>query len=176
MDNLRPEWIRDTADALGHHRAHPEVSVFEHRDSLRFALASKVLGTNRIYLDTKFWIILRNAHLGTNTTAADERLLAILRELVANGIAICPLSYSSINELWLQDDLESRAATAAVMDELSDATCLQPPHVLFELELGNLMSSALMPKHSLKPTAELVWTKAPYYVGEPLLRSYFKTC
>lgn len=170
MKRTKPSWIHDMPDTLEYHRAHPEITVAAHRESQRLSLARRVLDTHRIYLDTKFWVILGDTHRGRRSVSADIELLAVLRNLKSSGTAICPLSYSSIHELWHQADVESRRATAAVMDELSGAVCLQAPHFLFDIELRQLLYSALLPDRVIHPPRELVWTKASFYVGEPLLR------
>ena len=126
---------------------------------------------HRIYLDTKFWIVFRDASCGKDSNTSHIDLLNLVRKLRTSGKAICPLSFSSIKELFFQNDLASRRATAAVMDELSGAVCLQPPHVLFDIELWHLMSTALRGTAVASLPEGLVWTKAAYYLGEPEFHS-----
>jgi hypothetical protein len=169
MRASKPPWLNSRPDTLKHHLAHPEISVSDHRMTQRLSLAKRVLEISRVYLDTKFWLILRDVSVGKRVIQADVDLLDVLRQLRTKNIVICPLSYSSIHELWRQDDRDSRRATAKLMDELSDAICIQPPHVLFDMELRYWLYSVLYVQNPMRQPRDLVWTKAAYYVGEPLL-------
>ena len=171
MDVNGPEFSRYARERLDHHVAHPEITPEAYRDSKRKSLSREVVSKHRIYLDTKFWIVFRDATLGKASNKSDLDLLNLVRSLKASQKVICPLSYSSVHELWLQGDIASRHATADVMDELSDAVCLQPPHILFEMELWHLLYSALVADRPEPFSRGLVWTKVGYYLGEPTFQS-----
>ncbi len=139
---------------------------------IRRALAKEIDTKHRIYLDTKFWILFADASRGKAVNKSDVELLNLLRNLKARQTLVCPVSYSSIHELWLQNDATSRRVTAEVMDELSDLlACLQPPHVLFDMELWHLLYSAIVTATPEPFIKCLVWTKVGYYLGEPTLKS-----
>jgi hypothetical protein len=167
MNNTTPEFSEYARERLDYHIAHPEVSPEAYRESKRRLLSKDVTSRHRIYLDTKYWIVFRDASLGKASSSLDLDLLNLVKSLKASEKVICPLSYSSVHELWLQKDLASRRATAALMDELSDSVCLQPPHILFDMELWHLLFSALVTANPEPFSRGLVWTKVGYYLGEP---------
>ncbi len=171
MDFNSPHFSKLALERFDYHLAHPNISPDAYRASKRRTLNLEVRSQHRIYLDTKFWIKFGDTVRGRANNKSDIDLLTVLRRLKSNQKAICPLSYSSIKELWLQTDSASRRATAEIMDELSAAVCIQPPHILFEMELWHLLYSTMVSGPG-KPFSEVdVWTKAGYYLGEPTFRS-----
>jgi hypothetical protein len=171
MDVNRPDFEQFARERLDYHSAHPEISPDAYRETKRTFLSTDLISKHRIYLDTKFWIKFGDATRGKARDSSDIDLLNLLRSLRLSSKVVCPLSYSSVNELWLQSDQESRRATAEVMDELSGSVCLQPPHILFEMELWHLLYYTLVSGNP-KPFSEVnVWTKVGYYLGEPTFQS-----
>jgi hypothetical protein len=69
----------------------------------QLALANALRERVKIYLDTNYWVDLRKADAGLGSASMVE-LLACLRDLVARGRAVCPLSESSFIELLNQTD------------------------------------------------------------------------
>jgi hypothetical protein len=167
MNFDRPGFADFALERLEYHRAHPEVKPADYRQKKRLRLAKKVMACHRIYLDTKFWINFRDVICGSRKEPSNIELLDVLREARKIRKVICPLSYSSIKELFYQSDFETRRTTACLMDELSEAICIQPPHVLFDTELWNLMSHAVLSAGDAPLPTNAVWTKAAYYLGEP---------
>ena len=70
-------------------------------------LADKVL----VYLDSNYWINLQQAADDAETDPAHARLLDILRNRVASGVLLCPISMSTFLELMKQTDPQSRLST-----------------------------------------------------------------
>ena len=101
------------------HRANPGVSLERHVKSRVVALGRLLDGRAAIYLDTKFWIVLRDCAAGRNSDPAAQELLARLRKLIWAGKAFCPISESAFSEFLKQEDTNSRLETAQVVDELS---------------------------------------------------------
>jgi len=90
----------------------PEVSLDQHVDSRRAELALALESRQAIYLDIKFWILLRNVVAEQGSTERQRELLTILKERVASGLAFCPISESTFAELFKQSDHRTRGATA----------------------------------------------------------------
>src|SRR5690242_12800423 len=90
------------------HRAYPEVSLERHVNSRVVKLGRLLENRAMIYLDTKFWIVLRDCAAGRNDDPAARELLQRLRKLVQDGRALCPIGESTFCEFLKQDDANSR--------------------------------------------------------------------
>ena len=78
-------------------------------------LSRLVLGRSKIYLDTKFWILLREGK-----TPASNELIRLLRLGVNAGKVVCPVSASTVVEVAKQKNTSSRRiGSARLIDELS---------------------------------------------------------
>src|SRR5262245_17293471 len=128
-------WLTTSPDTLAMHVKTPEIDLETYRRINRVELAHSVQRKHRVYLDTMVWIRFRDAAMGRSTDRSYVDLHEVLRDGRRDERLICPLSYSSVSELLNQDDPETRRVTARVMDELSDAVCIQPPHYLLGAEI-----------------------------------------
>ena len=99
------------------HEMNNKVTLKEYVDSEQIKLSDSIKDRIKIYLDTKFWIYLRDGMKGKN--GKYSRLYTILKELVKNGKIVCPLSFSVYSEVSKQSDKETRIMTAKIIDELS---------------------------------------------------------
>lgn len=132
--------------------------------SRQLELAAGVEGKQAVYLDIKFWIILRDVVTGVRDSAAEQELLFLLREAVRRNLIFCPISDSTFAELLKKVDLKSRQVTSDLIDELSLGVTLIPYDQRAATELAHFLHSALAPgeMHALN---DLVWTKLAYVLG-----------
>jgi hypothetical protein len=153
------------ASTLDYHRETPHVSLEEHVRNKIISLGSKVAKIERIYLDKRYWIILRDAEIGYSKSSHGKELLLKLRERIHSGSSICPISESIFIELLKQEDPVTRKATAKLIDELSTGvTLIQHPDRVSQ-ELANYLY--LTAGYSdLYPIEELVWTKLSNVLGD----------
>ncbi len=131
----------------------------------RIQLGTLVASTQRIYLDLRFWIMLRDVVLGRSCDTSVSELLTILKDSVSQGKAICPISESVFIELLKQGNDSTRLATAQLIDELSLSVTLIPFDARVCQELCNSFYM-LAGATDLIPTEKLVWTKLTYVLGE----------
>ena len=135
-----------------------------HVRSRQLELANTLTGKNAIYLDIKFWIILRDVLLGIRKSPVEEELLLLLREGVQRGIAFCPINDSTFVELLKKADSASRDVTAGLMDELSLGVTLIPYEMRAATELAHFLHSART-ANSVYALEQLVWSKLAYVLG-----------
>ena len=147
------------------HRANPEVPIDQHVERCVVALGRSLDVRTAIYLDTKFWIILRDCAAGTRTDAAALELLHRLRTLVADGKVFCPVSESHLFEFLKQDDMNSRLETARIVDELSLGAALIDERMRMGTEVARFVHSFEGDAHGLHPLRHLVWSKLGYVGG-----------
>jgi hypothetical protein len=147
------------------HRATPHVSINQHVKRRVVELGQSLESRAAVFLDTKFWIILRDCAVGTRAGAADVELLHRLRALVATGKAFCPISESIFLEFMKQEDAASRLRTAALVDELSLGVALLAFPERLATEVNRFFHAAEHDGKDLYPLRHLVWSKLPYVLG-----------
>jgi len=156
-----PEVLRASFER---HRAEPHVPVETHVRRLREALYESIAERTAVYMDTRFWIFLRDAALGCAQQPIHLQLLSALRNAVASGRAFCPLSPATFLELLKQTVPESRRVTAEIVDELSLGVALCDEYERMTKEIFYLLS-----KHSagdkLPPIQSTVWVRLPFVLG-----------
>lgn len=162
MKNWTDQTLIDRSDALAHHLAHPEISLEAHVRRKMLALADRHRSRRKIYLDTNFWVKLREASAGNGPQAGIDLLAALVKGVEA-GAWICPLSESAFIELFRQADLSTRRATAGLMDRLSLGLCLLEQNMLMGTEIGHLFrEKSGFDVHELD---QLVWCKIAFALG-----------
>jgi hypothetical protein len=150
---------------LDYHLQHPEISLEQHFRSKALGTADRVLTRKIIYLDTRFWILLRDVSLGRSTAPLHQQMLDKLRLLVNEGKVICPINADTLTELLKQRDKTTRLATARLIDELSLGGALQSEEARVGTELMHCVQLTQRGPDALEPLERLVWT-APSHVLE----------
>lgn len=167
-------WLAEldlTAEDLGwvnsrwpHHMADGSRSIDAYVRAHCIALAHSVARRRRVYLDTCFWIRLRDAEMRRATSVADTQLLEALRSRVAGGSHVCPISAATFVELHKQSDNATRGAMAALIDELSSGVALQMEQTRMSTELARLLY--LRNGRAVEDRATLAWAPISIVLGE----------
>ena len=141
------------------------MSIELHGRERQIEFGRSIAQRRKIYLDTRFWIILRDVALGICAEPAALRLLHYLRLGVANGRLICPINASTFLELMKQAYSPARRiGTAEIADELSLGASIVPLRIVMGTEIYSFLLRA--PEGAdLHPMQELIWTKATYVLG-----------
>lgn len=150
------------------HREKPNVSVIDHLQTRIANLAHWVTSRRRIYLDTRYWILIRDATLNRAQQPIHNVLLDTLRRGVCAGTMICPLSVSTYFELLRQSDENTRNATIRLMDELSCGVTIQNETDRLKTEVLHFFTETTARKTIPDPPISKVWTKIPYVLGTAL--------
>jgi hypothetical protein len=154
--------LNDAVEGIKHHRATPHISTDRHLKNRIVELGRSLDGRAAIYLDTKFWIRLRDAALGVPTMDGAGELLDLLRDLTKAGKIFCPISASVFVEGMKHSDAKTRLATARVIDELSLGVTLIAKERRAKTELAHFIHSFTLERGSLHPLHHLIWTKLAY--------------
>lgn len=131
----------------------------------QLALADTLSGRKAVYLDTKYWLILRDVVLGRRTDDDSSMLLELLRQGVAAGRLFCPFSDAHFVEVMRQTDITTLTATARLIDELSQGVALVALQRRGATELAHFIYRS-RGRQDLYPLSSLVWTKTTYVLGE----------
>lgn len=167
-ESLDAEVFESLPNTLPMHLKTSEIDLDTYRKINRIQLSRSVLAKTRVYLDTNIWVDLRKTQSGEQNNSSYKNLLNTLKTKCESDQVICPLSYSSVSELLNQEHLETRAETARLMDRLGKAVCIDPPDKLLWLEAGRWLDSTLPITQSDAQVIDLVWTKVPFFVGQPI--------
>lgn len=131
----------------------------------QIALAQSVLNRCKIYLDLRFWILLRDAAAGATASSDCIALLSRLQEGVRDGSLICPISESTFIELMKQANTSTRRkAIAQLIDELSLGVSLVSGRMRIATEIAHFLYGTTSAQ-KLHEMQELIWTKLSYALG-----------
>lgn len=153
------------ADSFEFHRRHPEISIAQYVKAKSLELAESIQGLEKIYLDLRFWVLLRDAHMGRSKIQAAYALLGTIRSAVAIGKVLCPISESVFLELLKQQDLITRQATAELIDEFSHGITLVPYEQRVAQELISVIAVPTPNDAQYHEPKDLVWSKLSYVLG-----------
>ena len=132
----------------------------------RRALADRMAPVKRVYLDTNYWLFLRDVRDGRPRSSTHRLLYEKLATLVASGRVVCPASDTVIYEVFRQSDPNTRLATATIIDELSGGIALQGTFQRARTEILHFLRSQRESQHSLYPLSDWVWTHPCWILGE----------
>lgn len=133
--------------------------------SKRVALAQEICRKKKIYLDTKYWALLRDVRLKRSRCKSTSELLSRIEELVKAGKAICPLNADVFFEVFKQNDRHTLQASVELMDDLSCGICLLPLTERIPAEVFHFMEANRKGTDKVFRLDELMWTKAAYIIG-----------
>jgi hypothetical protein len=162
-------WMLEKPDTFRYHLENDTGTFDEYTRRKRLDLGKSLLKLRRIYLDTKYWLYVRDVYLNRPQKPVHADVLNELRRLRSSGSTICPMSYSVLMELLNQSDAKTRSATAAMIDELSDDCTIQPPNEVFRRELFHFVTKFTSLGKPLLDVAHMVWTKASFVLGDVFL-------
>lgn len=141
------------------HSSHPELSFNNHVRNKKIELGRSLDSLHAIYLDTRYWIFIRDALLGNPQYPIHTNLLICLRELVAEKKIFCPISNITLIEILKQTDVTSKRTLALLVDELSLGVSFCPEQERTGTELAHFLYSCALDKADLHPLKWLVWNK-----------------
>ncbi|MEI1280239.1 hypothetical protein V6Z05_18045 [Leptospira venezuelensis] len=132
---------RQKADGFNFHETYQQhltenhVSLRKYLKNFRMKMSERVKGRKKIYLDTKYWIRLRDVSMGESKSPEDQQIFDLINRLVTNKKIIIPLSSTLYVELFLQKDLSTRKRTAILMDAFSEGIAIDFDYDLYTNEI-----------------------------------------
>jgi hypothetical protein len=146
------------------HLTTPEITLAQHRRRKIAELLKLLDGRKIIYLDTKFWVYLRQPSLSRAQDAIRE-IKRLLYAGVEAGKLICPMSFPIYLELQTQP-MALRLETAKIMDDLSLGVSLDGPEHVYGTELTRFFIENSSHLRHLAWTVVTAWTKIGTLFGE----------
>lgn len=129
------------------------------------AVGQSILNRKKIYLDSKYWVYLRDAAMGRSKLTSHDELLGKLRNAVERRKIVCPISDVTYSELMQQTDPESKRATARLIDELSLGVALLAEESRIATELAHLLYELGM-NADVHQKDEIVFVRVGYVLGQ----------
>lgn len=162
MPKLDEQYV---AKRIVQHLEYPEISTDAYVKQKIIALGASLSSLIKVYLDKRFWILLRDVHMGRSSYPDICRLLDTLRLSVQKGYLICPISDSIFLELLKQEDINTRRSTAELIDELSLGITLVPSQQRTGQELVGVFTKFADAGRDFHVVDHLVWSKLGYVLG-----------
>lgn len=147
------------------HKNNSTISAEDHVQNLRLALGQSLEGKTKIYLDKRFWILIRDVELNRSQSKSHAELLFRLKELVDLGNTICPISETLFLELLKQTDKRTQRATAQMIDSLSGGITLSPADERVVTEIAHFIHTYAEKNIEQYPLDRLVWLKLCNVLG-----------
>jgi hypothetical protein len=143
-----------------------ESSIHHYLRDKHLELGRAIGMRRKIYLDLRYWIMVRDTAAGIRTGASSRKLLHFLRRGVANGTLICPIGTSVFSELMKQRYSEGRRiGTARLVDELSLGVTMVSSPTVTGTEIHSWMLEQAG-QTDLYKMQEIIWTRMAYVLGE----------
>lgn len=150
-------------DTFEKHQREPYKSANAYAKEKRVELGTGLLGTKKIYLDTKYWLLLRDAKLGRARDENQVQMLALTERLSSSGRYIFPISEDIFVEVLKQTDPDTLRSTVALIDSFSRGVSVLSGEERVQLEVFHFLETHL--GSSVFCLQELVWTKVAYNLG-----------
>jgi hypothetical protein len=147
------------------HLKSPDISTDEYIKAMKIKLGEQIKSRKKIYLDTNYWVGLRDVILGRQKNAFFVELLKLLQQGVKNGKLLCPISDITFYEISKQSDFLTCETSVNLIDELSDGVILLPTIERSMLEIMYFLRSYLNNTEDLYTPAILAWSKVGYILG-----------
>ena len=152
-------------NTISQHLKMPNISLRSYLKHKQLELARTIQPAKKVYLDTKFWLLLRDARLGRNVGSDTVALLDLLEAGAANGKIICPISADTYVEIFQQTDRVTLRACAQLIDDLSKGVAIILLMERINLEVAHFIRRTINGPGAVHAVEELIWTKIPYALG-----------
>ena len=143
-------------DTFRKHRNQSHVSLDEYTRRLRLQLGSEIKDIKKIYLDTNYWLELRDADLCRSRKESFINLLSLLKNAVKSGKVICPISDENFYEILLQSDPKTLKASIRLIDELSRGVALISTNERIQFEVLSFLHSTRKGKEAVYKADEFI--------------------
>ncbi|MCW8831615.1 MAG: hypothetical protein OQK32_08875 [Gammaproteobacteria bacterium] len=140
----------------------PEVSVDQYVRKKQVELSEYVSGYKTIYLDTNFWLTLRDVVTGELKDAESIQYYDLVTSLAKKGTCIFPISGNTFAEI-LKSDIDTLDHVVYLIDTLSQGVSIMSYDERVRMELMYFIYDKLG-KDTYLPN-EIVWTKLVYSLG-----------
>jgi hypothetical protein len=155
-------------DTFEKHRRESNKSLEAYIKECRQKLGEEIAQRHKIYLDTKYWIMLRDYKLGRAVNPAIPELSSILRDGVSSNKLICPISADIFLEIAKQSNPITLKCSFELIDELSKGISILDPVERAKMELLQFIRTNSLGEGHCYSQEIFIWTKLAYVLGTML--------
>lgn len=147
------------------HLREPDKVFHQYLKERKLELGHSLKEIKKIYLDTKYWLLLRDAWLGRERHKGQRDLLKLVCSLKRDGMIICPISEDVFVEIIKQTDEATLKASIELIDRFSNGITLLSQEERWQTEVFHFIRSSIYSEDLVYPIDELVWIKLAYIQG-----------
>lgn len=147
------------------HRRESGKSLETYLKERRLRLGESIAHRYKVYLDTKYWILLTDHRLGRRVKTAVGELSSLLEGGTTSGKLICPISADIFLEIIKQSDPTTLKCSVELIDTLSEGVSVLTPEERARMELLYFMRKNIFGEGSCHSQEVFVWTKLAYILG-----------
>lgn len=125
---------------------------------------NKYSGRKFIYLDLKYWILLRDSEKGNDPI--EKQIVAKINQLHSAGKCIFPISDIVYYEIMKQGDEAKRMASIALVDKYSEGLAMVSAKHQLQIEFGYWVKKMLNFNNLIEPK-KCVWSNINLVIGFP---------
>jgi hypothetical protein len=155
------------------HLKEPEKTFNEYLKERKLEFGQSIKKIKKIYLDTKFWLLIREACLDRARNPSQKELFDLICDLSQNKEIICPISEDVFVEIIKQTDAATLKASIELIDKFSNGITLVSQEERWQTEVFHFIRSSVYGENAIHPIDEFVWVKLAYTHGvqTPYLRN-----
>lgn len=147
------------------HKREPHKSLEAYVKERRLELGMSIESRKKIYLDTKYWLILRDNKLGRSEHSEGAKLLDLLQDGVQAEKLICPISADVFIEILKQSDPVTIDCSTGLIDMLSCGVSILGPEERLRMELLYFVRKYLFGEETCYSHKIFAWNKIAYTLG-----------
>lgn len=151
-------------DTFEKHRSEPDKTLEAYTKSIRLELGKEIRKNTKIYLDTKYWLLLRDAAIKRTENENIYELLSNLQNGVKDGKIICPISEDIFIEV-LKSDLSFLKETVNLIDSLSKGVSILSERERLDFETLHFILENFKGEESVYSPDVFIWNKLSYVLG-----------
>jgi hypothetical protein len=128
-------------------------------------LGEAIADRHKVYLDTKYWLLLREDKFSRSHDPVIAKLSELLDEGVRSKRLICPISTDMFVEIFKQTDPVTLGCSVELVDTLSEGVSVLASKERARMELLHFVRQNIFGEQSCHSPHIFVWTKLPYVLG-----------
>ncbi len=147
------------------HLKEPEKTFNKYLKERKLELGQSIKKLKKVYLDTKFWLLIRDAWLGRCRHKSQKDLLDLIIDLTRKNEIICPISEDIFVEIIKQTDATTLKASIELIDNFSNGVTLVSQEERWQTEIMHFIRSSVYGQNTVHSIDEFVWVKLAYTHG-----------
>lgn len=152
-------------DTFARHKGEPDKSLESYLKERRLELGRSIEHRKKIYLDTNYWLILRDNKIGRSNRSEVTILLDLLQEGIKLEKLICPISADIFIEILKQSDPVTLKCSVELIDMLSCGVSILGPEERVRMELLYFVHKYKSGEESCHSQMIFAWNKIAYALG-----------